>query len=434
MSVLSDAAAGLLAAAKLAGADVAEVVLHDGASVSIQRRLGKIEETERAETREIGLRVFIGRSSASVSASSIDPSAFARLAEQAVAMARVVPADPYAEIPPAPAALDAAFLDLDDPVEPEAHVLIARAAAAEEAALAVPGITNSEGASASWSRSISLLATSHGFIGEYARSYHGVSVTAIAGSGVDMQRDYDYSSVLHGHDLDDPAQLGRNAAARALARLNPKRPGTARLPILFDPRVSGSFLGHLSSAISGASIARGTSFLKDALHQPIFGPGITITDDPHRVRGSRSRPFDREGQTVRAMNFIEAGVLTDWILDTRSANQLGLKTNGHSGGLSNFYMAAGTLDQAALMADITEGLFVTEMIGMGVNGLTGDYSRGAAGFMIRNGVLAEPVAEFTIAGNLREIFLHITPASDLEFKRGTDAPTLRIEGMTLAGA
>jgi len=330
--------------------------------------------------------------------------------------------------------LDAAFLDLDDPVEPEAHVLIARAAAAEEAALAVPGITNSEGASASWSRSISLLATSHGFVGEYARSYHGVSVTAIAGTGVDMQRDYDYSSVLHGRDLDDPAQLGRNAAARALARLNPKRPGTARLPILFDPRVSGSFLGHLSSAISGASIARGTSFLKDALHQPVFGPGITIIDDPHRVRGSRSRPFDREGQTVRTMNFIEAGVLTDWILDTRSANQLGLKTNGHAGGLSNFYMAPGTLDQAALMADITEGLFVTEMIGMGVNGLTGDYSRGAAGFMIRNGVLAEPVAEFTIAGNLRDMFLHITPASDLEFKRGTDAPTLRIEGMTLAGA
>lgn len=434
MSALRDAAAGLLAAARRAGADVAEVGLHDGASVSVQRRLGKIEETERAETREISLRVFIGQSSANVSASSIEPANFARLAEQAVAMARVVPADPYAEIPQAPAPLDAGFLDLDDPVEPHADVLIARAAAAEEAALAVPGITNSEGASASWSRNISLLATSHGFVGEYARSYHGVSVTAIAGTGTDMQRDYDYSSVLHAEDLDDPAALGRNAAARALARLNPKRPGTAKLPILFDPRVSGSFLGHFAGAISGAAIARGTSFLKDALHQPVFGPGITLTDDPFRVRGSRSRPFDREGQRVRAMNFIEAGVLTDWILDTRSANQLGLKANGHSGGLANFYMAPGTMDQAGLMADITEGLFVTEMIGMGVNGLTGDYSRGAAGFMIRNGVLAEPVAEFTIAGNLKEMFLHLTPASDLEFKRGTDAPTLRIEGMTLAGA
>lgn len=434
MSVLSDAAAKLLVEAKKAGAEVAEVVLHDGASVSIQRRLGKIEETERAETREIGLRVFIGRSSASVSASSIDPAAFARLAEQAVAMARVVPEDPYAEIPVAPPPRDAKFLDLDDPVEPEADALIARAAAAEEAALAVPGITNSEGASASWSRSVSLLATSHGFLGEYTRSYHGVSVTAIAGTGVDMQRDYDYSSALHAEDLDDPAQLGRNAAARALARLNPTRPGTAKLPILFDPRVSGSFLGHLSGAISGASIARGTSFLKDALHQAVFGPGITIVDDPFRVRGNRSRPFDREGLPVQRMNFIENGVLTDWILDTRSANQLGLKTNGHAGGLSNFYMEPGRLSREGLMADITEGLYVTEMIGMGVNGLTGDYSRGAAGFMIRNGQLAEPVAEFTIAGNLKDMFLHITPANDLEFKRGTDAPTLRIEGMTLAGA
>ncbi|HYP62436.1 MAG TPA: metallopeptidase TldD-related protein, partial [Acidocella sp.] len=371
MSALSDAAQALLGAAKRAGAEVAEVVLHDGASVSVQRRLGKIEETERAETREIGLRVFIGRSGASVSASSIDPASFNRLAEQAVSMARVVPEDPYAEIPPAPAPLDAGFLQLDDPVEPKADVLIARAAVAEEAALAVPGITNSEGASSSWSRTVSLLATSHGFLGEYARSYHGVSVTAIAGTGVDMQRDYDYSSSLHGSDLDDPAQLGRNAAARALARLNPKRPGTAKLPILFDPRVAGSILGHFSSAISGASIARGTSFLKDALGQAVFAPGIVITDEPLRVRGRRSRPFDREGQTVKQMNFIEGGALTSWILDTRSANQLGLKTTGHAGGLSNFYMTPDRLSQAELMADIGEGLFVTEMIGMGVNGLTG---------------------------------------------------------------
>ncbi len=434
MSALSDAAQALLGAAKRAGADVAEVVLQDGAAVSVQRRLGKIEETERAETREIALRVFIGRASASVSASAIDPASFARLAEQAVSMARVVPEDPYAEIPEAPPPLDAAFLELDDQVEPEMEMLIGRASAAEEAALSVPGITNSEGASASWSRAISVLATSRGFVGEYARSYHGLSVTAIAGTGVDMQRDYDFSSAVYGEDLDDPVTLGRHAAARALARLNPKRPATAKLPILFDPRVAGSILGHLSGAISGGAIARGTSFLKDALGKQVFAPGIIITDDPLRVRGRRSRPFDREGQPVAAMNFIEDGVLTDWILDTRSANQLGLKTNGHAGGLSNFYMAAGRLTQAQLMADISEGLFVTEMIGMGVNGLTGDYSRGAAGFMIRNGVLAEPVAEFTIAGNLKDMFLNITPANDLEFKRGTDAPTLRVEGMILAGA
>ncbi len=434
MSALTDAATALLEAASRAGADVAEVGLYEGTSVGIQRRLRKIEETERAETTELGLRVFLGRASASVSASSIDHGAFARLAEQAVAMARVVPEDPYAEIPFAPPAPDAAFLELDDPVEPSADLLIERASAAEEAALAVPGITNSEGGSASWSRSISLLATSHGFLGEYARSGHSVSVTAIAGTGTTMQRDYDYDSVIHGSDLGDPAQLGRNAAARALARLNPKRPATAKLPVLFDPRVSGSILGHFASAISGASIARGTSFLKDALGAQVFASGINIVDDPLRVRGRRSRPFDREGQRVAQMNFIKDGHLMEWVLDTRSANQLGLKTNGHAGGLSNFYMAPGKMTPAALMADIAEGLYVTEMMGSSINGLTGDYSRGAAGFMIRNGQIAEPVAEFTIAGNLKDMFLNLTPANDLEFKRGTDAPTLRIEGMTLAGA
>ncbi len=434
MSALQEQAQALLRAAREAGADVAEVGLNVGTSIGVQRRLGKVEETERAETRELGLRVFVGKCSASVSASSIDPAAFARLAAQAVAMARVVPQDPYAEIPAAPPPMDAALLDLDDPLEPGMEVLIARAAAAEDAALAVPGITNSEGASASWSRSESLHATSLGFAGLYARSYHGVSVTAIAGEGTGMQRDYDFSSAGHGADLEDPAALGRRAAEQALARLNPVRPKTGRLPVLFHPRVAGSFLGHLAGAISGAAIARKTSFLKDALGQAVFAPGVGIIDDPLRVRGRRSRPFDREGQPGQRRAFIENGVLTSWILDTRSANQLGLKTTGNAGGVSNFYMEPGALSPRALMADIAEGLFVTELIGMGVNGITGDYSRGAAGFMIRNGELAEPVAEFTLAGNLREMFAALTPANDLEFKRGTDAPTLRIEGMTLAGS
>jgi PmbA protein len=434
MKNLMEQAQDLLRAAKAAGADVAEAAMGVGASVSVQRRLGRIEETERAESREISLRVFIGQRHSSVSASAIDPAAFARLAEQAVAMARVVPEDIYAEIPDAPPPMDAALLDLDDPVEPPMALLIARAAAAEDAALAVAGITNSEGASASWSRSTSLLATSRGFAGMYPHSYHGISVTAIAGAGTLMQRDYDFSSAIHGKDLEDPAALGKRAAEQALARLNPSRPKTARLPVLFHPRVAGGFLGHLSSAIHGAAIARGTSFLKDALGTKIFSPGITILDDPLRIRGRRSRPFDREGQPGTVRRFIEDGVLTSWILDTRSANQLGLKTTGHAGGTSNFYLAPGALSPAELMADIAEGLFVTEMIGMGVNGITGDYSRGTAGFMIRNGQLAEPVAEFTLAGNLRDMFAALTPASDLEFKRGTDAPTLRIEGMTLAGA
>jgi PmbA protein len=431
---LLNQAEDLLRAAKAAGADVAETSMSVGDSLSLQRRLGKIEETERAEGRGMSLRVFIGKQNASVSAGSIDPAAFARLAEQAVAMARVVPEDIYAEIPEAPPPIDAGFLDLNDPVEPSMEVLISRAAAAEDAALSLPGITNSEGASASWGRSQSVLVTSLGFAGAYSRSNHAISATAIAGSGVGMQRDYDYTSAVHAEDLEPAEVIGRRAAEQALARLDPTRPKTGKLPVVFDPRVSSSFLGALTSAISGASIARGTSYLKDKLGAQIFAPDITIIDDPFRVRGQRSRAFDGEGQRGEKRAFIENGVLTSWILDTRSANQLGLKTTGNSGGVSNFYMAPGSLTPEDLMADIAEGLYITEMMGGGVNGITGDYSRGAAGFMIRNGRLAEPVAEFTIAGHALSIFANITAASDLVFKRGTNAPTLRVEGLTLAGA
>jgi PmbA protein len=425
--------AALLSAAKAAGADVAEVNLGVSASVHVQQRLGKTEEVERAESRGLTLQVFVGQRNASVSAGAIDPAAFARLAEQAVAMALVVPEDQYAEIPEAPPPMDASTLDLDDPVEPDMKELVRRAAAAEDAALAVAGITNSEGASASWGRSTALLMTSRGFAGGYTRSNHGISATAIAGGGTGMQRDYDYSSEMHGADLDDPAGIGARAAAQALARLNPVQPKTGKMPVVYHPRVSGGLLGHLSSAINGAGVARGTSFLKDKMGAKLFGDGITIVDDPLRVRGRRSRAFDGEGQPGTVRRFIERGVLTSWVLDTRSANQLGLKTTGHAGGLSNFYMEPGVLSPDALMADISEGVFITELIGMGINGLTGDYSRGAAGFMIRDGRLAEPVAEFTIAGNLLAMFAALVPADDLLFKRGTDAPTIRIDGMTVAG-
>jgi PmbA protein len=430
---LLNQAEDLLRAAKAAGADVGETSMSVGMSISLQRRLGKIEETERAEGRGLGLRVFVGKQNASISAGSIDPAAFARLAEQAVAMAKVVPEDQYAEIPDAPPPIDAGFLDLDDPVEPPMEVLIGRAAAAEDAAMAVKGITNSEGASASWGRSTSVLATSRGFAGHYTRSHHGVSATAIAGAGTEMQRDYDYSAAVHGADLDDPAALGKRAADQALARLNPSRPKTAKLTVIFDPRVSNSVLGHLTGAISGAAVARGTSFLKEKMGAQLFKPGITIIDDPFRVRGQRSRAFDGEGQPGQKRAFIENGVLTSWILDTRSANQLGLKTTGNAGGVSNFYLEPGDATPEELMADIVEGLYVTEMMGGGVNGITGDYSRGAAGFMIRHGKLAEPVAEFTIAGHALSMFASIIAANDLVFKRGTNAPTLRIEGLTLAG-
>jgi PmbA protein len=436
-------AADLLRAAKTAGADSADTVLVTGTSISVQRRMGKTEETERAEARELGLRVFIGQQSAIVSASAIDPGSFARLAEQAVAMARVVPEDKYAYIPEAPPALDAAFLDMDDPIEPSMETLITRAATAEDAAMSVPGITNSEGASASWGRSHVVLATSQGFAGFYTRSSHGISATAIAGAGTGMQRDYDYSSAQHAEDLDDPAGIGARAAEQALARLNPTRPKTAKLPVIFHQRIAGSIIGSLSAAINGAAIARGTSYLKDKLGEQLFAPTINIIDDPLRIRGARSRSFDGEGQTVSRRALIENGILTGWILDSRSARQLGLQSTGHAArgtsgppgpSATNLYLEAGTLTPAELMADITEGVLITEMMGGGVNGITGDYSRGATGFMIRHGQLAEPVAEFTLAGHALEIFKHLTPANDLIFKRGTDSPTLRLEGLTLAGA
>ena len=433
----------LLDAAKRAGADSADALMGSGTSLSVGRRLGKVEEIERAESDTVGLRVFVGSRSAIVSSGAIDPAGFSRLAEQAVAMARVVPEDRFSTIPDAPPPPDSAPLDMDDPAEPGVEALLARAAAAEEAALAVKGITNSEGAGASWSRSHIALATSRGFAGAYSRSSHGVSVSPIAGEGVGMQRDYEYSAAVHGADLADPAVLGRAAAERAVSRLDPRRPATAKLPVVYHPRVAGSLLGHFAGAINGAAIARGTSFLKDSMGQAIFAPGIAIIDDPLRRRGLRSRSFDGEGQTVSRRALIEDGRLTTWLLDSRSAAQLGLATTGHaargtsgppSPAPSNLYMQPGALSPEALIADIGLGLYVIELIGMGVNGITGDYSRGAAGFMIRDGQLAEPVAEVTVAGNLREMFLHLTPANDLEFRRGTDAPTLRIEGMTMAGA
>ena len=433
----------LIARARAAGADAADAVMVGGTSLGVQRRLGQTEHVERSEGQDLGLRVFLGNRSAIVSSTTVDPAGFAQLAERAVAMARVVPEDPYGGLAAEAAPADAGPLDLSDQAEPDADALAARASAAEEAALAVPGITNSEGAEAGYGRVEIVLVTSAGFAGRFVRSSHSVSATALAGQGTGMERDYDYSSAVHLADLEEAAAIGRSAGERAIARLNPTRPKTAKLPVVYDPRVSGGLVGHLSGAINGASVARGTTFLKDKLGERIFPSGIVVRDDPLRRRGLRSRPFDGEGVPSRPLAIIEDGVLTTWLLDSRSARQLGLKTTGHAargtGGppspsASNLYMAVGSLSPAELMADIKEGLYVTELIGMGVNGVTGDYSRGAAGFMIRDGAIAEPVAEITIAGHLLEMFAHLTPANDLRFKRGTDAPTLRIEGMTVAGA
>lgn len=433
----------LLRAAKAAGAETADAIFAGGTSLSVSRRMGKVEEIEREESASVGLRVFLGQRSAIVSSSSADPGGFERLAAQAVAMARVVPEDRFSSIPDAPPPPDLTALDLLDPDEPDVATLMARAEAAEDAALAVAGITNSEGAGASWGRTEIALATSRGFRGAYARSGHLVSVIPIAGEGVAMQRDYEISSAVHGADLRDPSEMGRAAAERAIRRLNPVRPKTAQLPVVYHRRIAGSLLGHFVGAINGAAIARGTSFLKNAMGEAVFAPGISIIDDPFRVRGLRSRGFDGEGQPVSRRALIDDGRLTSWLLDTRSAAQLGLSTTGHAArgtsgppgpAPSNLYMEAGNVSPDDLVRDIYVGVYVIELIGAGVNGVTGDYSRGAAGFMIRGGELAEPVAEMTVAGNLRDMYGRIVAANDLEFRRGTDAPTLRVDGMTLAGS
>jgi PmbA protein len=359
-------------------------------------------------------------------------------------MAKVAPEDPYCgladDILSAP---DAQGLELDDGRTFTTEELFALAKRAEDAARGTPGITNSEGGGAGWDHTSVVLGTSAGFRGAYTSGSHSLSVSVLAGDGLNMERDYDYTAARYFADLEAPETVGKRAAEFALRRLNAKKVKSGKVPVVFDPRVGNSLLGHFASAINGAAIARGTSFLKDRLGKKVFGDGIEVIDDPRRRRGLRSRPFDAEGAAAEALTLIEGGTLTTWLLDTATARQLGLKSNGRASrsvgappfpGSTNLYMAAGTASPAELMADITKGFYVTELIGMGVNGVTGDYSRGAAGFWIENGEIAYPVSEITVAGNLKEMLLHLTPANDLEFRYGTNVPTLRVDGMMLAGA
>ncbi|ARS28596.1 TldD/PmbA family protein [Sphingomonas sp. KC8] len=440
-----DRVATLIAAARKAGADQADALYVCDASTQVSVRLGQLEDVERSEGEDIGLRVFVGSRSASVSASDLSADALAALVERAVAMAREAPEDPWAGLAPAERLLtgDAPQLESDDGSDPAPAALRERALAAEDAARAVAGVTNSEGAGASASRSVIALATSHGFVRGYTSTGYGSSASVIAGEGYAMQRDYAYHSSRYLVDLEGPEAIGRRAGERAVARLNPGKLASGAMPVLFDPRVSTSLIGHFAGAITGSAVARRTSFLLGKLGEQIFAPGITIRDDPHRIRGLRSKPFDGEGLPTAPSDLVADGVLTTWLLDSASARQLGLAPTGHAvrgiggapgAGATNLHIAAGPLSPAELMADIKLGLYVTELIGQGVNPVTGDYSRGASGFVIRDGQLAEPVAEITIAGNLVDMFLNVTPASDLEFRRGVDAPTLRLDGMTIAGA
>jgi PmbA protein len=437
-------AADIVRRARLAGADAADAVFAADAASEVSVRLGKLEDVGRSEAEELGLRVFVGQRSASVSTTDLSPAAMDALVERAVAMAREAPEDQWAGLAPEARLMHGAppLLDLADDAEVSPADLRALAQEAEDAARAVAGVTNSEGGGASAAASVWALATSHGFAGAYATTSYAVSASVIAGEGGAMQRDYAFHSARHRSRLDAPADIGRQAGERAVARVGPGRVESAAMPVVFDPRVGGSLIGHLVGAISGQAIARRTSFLLDALGTPVFAPGIAIRDDPHRPHGLRSRPFDGEGLPVSPVDLVADGVLETWLLDSAAARQLGLEPTGHAargvGGApgvttSNLFMEAGKVPVETLIGDIARGVYVIELIGQGVNAVTGDYSRGAAGFLIEDGRLSRPVAEFTVAGNLKDMYRALTPASDLVFRYGTNVPTLRVDGMTVAG-
>jgi PmbA protein len=434
----------LLKKARSLGASEADAVLSDSSSVSVNRRLGKPESVTRSEEAEIGLRVFIGKKHAIVSSSDRSKEALDEMAARAVAMAKSVPEDPHAGIAgPEELATQFPDLDLSDTTEIGVDKMNELADRAEQAGLAVKGVTNSEGAECSMGRETVWFAATNGFARGYSSSGFAVSVSVIAGKGTAMETDYFYDHACYLKDMDAPERIGKEAGERAVRALNPKKGRTKQLPVVFDWRVAGGLIGSLSGAVSGSAVARGTTFLKDKMGKQIFSPGVTVMDDPFLKRGARSRPFDAEGIAPQKRAIIDNGVLTGWLLDLSSARQLKLKSTGNAARnassnpaprCANFYMQPGQKTPEELIAEINEGFFVTRLMGSGGNMVTGDYSRGAGGFWIEKGKIAYPVAEMTIAGNLMDMWMNLAPANDLRLRNGVDAPTVRVDGMTVAGA
>jgi PmbA protein len=435
----------LVEQARKAGAEAADAVYVGDRSSGVQVRKGALEDVHRSEGEEMGLRVFVGTRSASVASSDLSDEALSALVGRVIAMAKEAPEDPFAGLAPSELLMTGALPGLDhwDGQEPDPAVLRQRALEAEAAALAVPGVTNSNGGTASASASTFALATSHGFSGGTRASAHMCSASVVAGEGSGMQRDYAWHGARHAEDLEEPAEIGRRAAERAVARLGSTKIAPGKYPVLFEPRVAGTLLGHFAAAITGSAIARKTSFLLDRLGDQLFAKGITIRDDPFRKRGIKSRAFDGEGLPVKAMDVIADGVLTTWLAASADARQLGIQPTGHAvrgvsgapgAGPSNFYLCPGARTRDELLAAFPRAILVTELIGQGVNGVTGDYSRGAAGFLIEKGEIAGPVSEITIASNLKDMFATLEPASDLRFRRGIDSPTVLVPEMTVASA
>ena len=429
------------------GATAADCVLSRSRGLSLTRRLGKDETIERYEDFDTGLRVFVGNKIASVSTNDNSEAAIRDVAKRAVDMAKIAPQDDFSLIASQETLNDfpiqnSISVDSYDEVEPSIDIIRDRAKEVEDSALSVKGITNSDGADASWGEGETLLMTSNGFFGSSKKSNHSVSVVVIAEKDGKMERDYDYSSKVFGKDLRNSNHIGIEAAKKTLARIGATKPLTGKYPVIFDPRVSRSIAGHFASAINGSAIARKTSFLKDMLNKQIANPAINIIDDPFLKRGLGSRLFDAEGLGSRKYTLIKDGVLEQWLLDLSSAKQLNLKPLGNakrgisgppSPGTSNFMISPGDVTPDNLIKNVSEGFFVTDMIGSSVSMITGDYSRGASGFWIKNGELSIPITEATIAGNLKEMFGCLTPADDLQFRYGIDAPTIRIDGLTVAG-
>ncbi len=436
--------ASVIDQAKQAGADAADAVLYHAVSSGVSWRLGKLEDVERSEGLDLGLRVMVGQRAATVSSTDISATSLSELVERCASMAKTAPEDPYVGLAPAERLANAPFPDLDlgDFDEPGTEILKARASECEEAALAVKGVTNSSGAGASYSEGRKWFATSHGFFGESGGSNHSVSVSVLAANADGMETDYDYDSKTHYADMRSPAAIGQLAGERTIERLSPKRVKSQAAPVIFHRRLSNSLLGSLASAANGAAIARGVSFLKDKLGQQIFPVGINILDDPHIKRGHGSRPFDGEGVAAAAFNLVDDGVLTQWFLNSAQARQLKLETNaratrgasgGPGSGATNLILQAGEKSYDELVSDAGAGLIVTDMFGPQVNPNTGDYSVGCSGFWIENGKASFPVNEITIAGNLLTMFASATPGNDLEFRGAINAPSILVDGLTIAG-
>lgn len=443
---LSDLTQQLLDYAARAGADQADAIAVDGTSISIDVRGGALEHADRSEGIDIGLRVMVGQRQACVSSSDTKPDTLRQMADRAIAMAKEAPEDPYAGLAD-PSQLasntDNSTLDLYDPSdEPDPAMLQDQAARAEAAALQNDGISQVQSASAGYSHNRIHLAGSNGFSAGYSRTSRGLSCVAISGTGADMERDYDYDSRIFGADLRDPTEIGIRAAARAVERTGARKPKTGAYPVLFDERISSALIGHLLQAANGAAIARGSSWLRDAAGGQVLPKGLSIIEDPHRLRTASSRMFDAEGLPTARRAIVDDGVLMGWTLDLANARKLGMDSTANaargtsappSPSLSNIALTQGTASRAELIAQMGTGLLVTSMIGSTINPNTGDYSRGASGFWIENGEITHAINECTVAGNLRDMLMRITPANDAQPHLSTVVPSLLVEGLTLAG-